>query len=343
MQVKSGTKTVTVDLDARSCDCRKFDLTGIPCAHAIAAIHDRRHNPVDYLSEYYKRPLYLASYNYSLEAIKGEEFWEVYSTDELLSPDIPKKLRGRPKKLRRREHWEGGNRCQAQGSQPIQGPVVQRFTNKRVMHCSLCKQSGHNKKKCPTKKPQDDEEAEMTRVERGEPTIEQVRTKGSKSAKSKQKSAKELRRQKMQVRRKDKDMGDTTQNEKSAEVPENEQFVNFEDEAEKEKSAQIDELLVQEPISSTDRCKYVNFQERLRGNLGHQTVFMPTPGLATKLPPGGTPPPSTPPFPHGNSPVISTQQSGSSYAPKRKATRLSTHSSSSKFNNSEDDPVTLGD
>lgn len=67
---------VIVDLDARSCDCRVYDLTEIPCAHTIAAIHERSHNHVKYLSEYYKWPLYLASYHHSLEVIKGEEFYK---------------------------------------------------------------------------------------------------------------------------------------------------------------------------------------------------------------------------------------------------------------------------
>lgn len=175
-----------------SCDCRVFDLTGIPCEHAIAAIHDRRHNPVDYLSEYYKRPLYLASYNQSLEAINGEEFWEIFLTDELIPPDIPKKLRGRPKKLRRREHWEGGHRSQA--SQVQGGPLLQMYSNKRVMHYSLCRQSGHNKKKCPNK-PHDDEEAEIRRVVEGNaPTKDKAPEGNSKKETPKQKSAKELRR-----------------------------------------------------------------------------------------------------------------------------------------------------
>ncbi|XP_074324264.1 uncharacterized protein LOC141661180 [Apium graveolens] len=76
-QVKSGTRAVIVDLEARSCDCRVFDLTGILCAHAIAAIHERRHNPVNYLSDFYKRDKYLATYEHGLKAIRGKEFWEV--------------------------------------------------------------------------------------------------------------------------------------------------------------------------------------------------------------------------------------------------------------------------
>lgn len=78
--VKSGTRAVTVDLEMKTCDCRVWDLTSIPCAHAIAAIHDRRQNSVTYLSDYYKREKYLASYGHGLEAIKSDEYWKIYST-----------------------------------------------------------------------------------------------------------------------------------------------------------------------------------------------------------------------------------------------------------------------
>lgn len=70
--VKQGTRAVTVNLETKSCDCRVFELTGIPCEHAIAAIHDRRHHPINYIADYYKRDKYLAAYAHSLEAIRGK-------------------------------------------------------------------------------------------------------------------------------------------------------------------------------------------------------------------------------------------------------------------------------
>ncbi|KAL8121268.1 hypothetical protein AgCh_018128 [Apium graveolens] len=82
---------------------RRYDLTGIPYEHVIDAILDRRYHHVDYVSDFYKKQKFLASYKFPLEALKGEELWEVHSTDELLPPDLPKKLRGRPKKMRRKE------------------------------------------------------------------------------------------------------------------------------------------------------------------------------------------------------------------------------------------------
>ena len=80
----------------RNCDCRAWDLTGIPCEHVVAAIHDKRHQPISYVFDFYSRDTYLKAYNMSLQALKGEEFWETHDTAQMEPPDVPKKLRGRP-------------------------------------------------------------------------------------------------------------------------------------------------------------------------------------------------------------------------------------------------------
>lgn len=43
-----------------------YDLNGIHYEHAIASVHDRKHHYVDYISEFYKKDEFLASYNFSL-------------------------------------------------------------------------------------------------------------------------------------------------------------------------------------------------------------------------------------------------------------------------------------
>ena len=134
-QVNYNTRFVTVDLDSRSCDCRNFDLTGMPCSHALAAIYDRRGQPVDYLSDYYKRDKYAAAYAFPLTALKGVDYWDFHDDEVLLPPELPKKLRGRPKRLRKREEWEGGT----QGKAKVKEEQVQRWSSKRVHHCSKCK------------------------------------------------------------------------------------------------------------------------------------------------------------------------------------------------------------
>ncbi|CAL5357054.1 unnamed protein product [Camellia sinensis] len=39
-----------VDLEAHTCSCRKWDLSGIPCPHSISAIYFKHENPKDYAS-----------------------------------------------------------------------------------------------------------------------------------------------------------------------------------------------------------------------------------------------------------------------------------------------------
>ncbi|KAK1405606.1 hypothetical protein POM88_005211 [Heracleum sosnowskyi] len=50
--VKHGTYTVTVDLVNRTCDCRVFQLTGIPCPYVVSAIHSSRQQSTAFVSDY---------------------------------------------------------------------------------------------------------------------------------------------------------------------------------------------------------------------------------------------------------------------------------------------------
>lgn len=145
--VRQGTRSVTVNLEEKTCDCRAWELTGIPCPHAVAAIHDRRHQPATYVSHFYSKQMYLKAYSYSLGALRGEDFWEVTDKAPMLPPDMPKKLRGRPKKLRRREAWEDASANRSKSKNVVQG--LQKMTSGKKMHCSNCRQAGHKKPKCP--------------------------------------------------------------------------------------------------------------------------------------------------------------------------------------------------
>ena len=41
-EVKNGLQSFTVDLATTHCSCRKWDISGIPCAHAITCIFFNR-------------------------------------------------------------------------------------------------------------------------------------------------------------------------------------------------------------------------------------------------------------------------------------------------------------
>lgn len=51
--VTNGNKTYVVNLKQEIRACRKWDLTRIPCCHAITCIWKNKKQPEEYVSEYY--------------------------------------------------------------------------------------------------------------------------------------------------------------------------------------------------------------------------------------------------------------------------------------------------
>jgi hypothetical protein len=57
-QVTHIERTYEVNLAERTCGCFKWDLTGIPCKHAVSAIYKAQDFPEDYVSDFFKKPMY---------------------------------------------------------------------------------------------------------------------------------------------------------------------------------------------------------------------------------------------------------------------------------------------
>nr|GMD95392.1 uncharacterized protein LOC109172155 [Ipomoea batatas] len=92
-------KPFKVDLSKRECSCRRWDLTGIPCSHAIAAIRKKGDLPELYVHQCYSVEQYLRAYGPAILPIRAEELW--HKTE--LPPPLPPKYKaqpGRPKKRR---------------------------------------------------------------------------------------------------------------------------------------------------------------------------------------------------------------------------------------------------
>ncbi|KAL0453344.1 UNVERIFIED_CONTAM: hypothetical protein Slati_1312500 [Sesamum latifolium] len=108
----------SVDLDKRSCSCRKWDLNGIPCKHACSAILCKR------------------------------ELW----TDTHSIPPLPPNFgrgAGRPPKSRRREPDEVVLKQKKRGRGKSQNRLKRVQT---TVKCSNCGQEKHNARRCPLKK-----------------------------------------------------------------------------------------------------------------------------------------------------------------------------------------------
>ncbi|XP_073152770.1 uncharacterized protein [Henckelia pumila] len=104
-QIMGQDEQHTVDLGSRSCSCRKLDLTGIPCQHAVCAIWCNNGDPEDYVHRYYWIETYKRCYEKLILPINGPELWPECELPPPLPPVYLEKV-GRPAKLRRRERDE---------------------------------------------------------------------------------------------------------------------------------------------------------------------------------------------------------------------------------------------
>jgi hypothetical protein len=74
-EVEQGRRTYVVDLGKRTCGCRKWEMTGIPCAHAHSAITFHGHKPEDYVDHCYSIKMYKKAYAPIIYLVHSEEQW----------------------------------------------------------------------------------------------------------------------------------------------------------------------------------------------------------------------------------------------------------------------------
>jgi hypothetical protein len=75
-EVTSGVKVYSVNLQARTCGCKKWDLTAIPCNNAVSAIAKLKQHPEDYVHDFFKKPMYKAAYQNAIFPVPGPEDWK---------------------------------------------------------------------------------------------------------------------------------------------------------------------------------------------------------------------------------------------------------------------------
>ncbi|KAL7203352.1 hypothetical protein ACSBR2_016611 [Camellia fascicularis] len=56
-----GIKAFVVDLNRQTCTCRKWDVTGIPCTHAIGDILLNKRQPENFVRPFYYKEEYIRS------------------------------------------------------------------------------------------------------------------------------------------------------------------------------------------------------------------------------------------------------------------------------------------
>ncbi|CAA0806734.1 MuDR family transposase [Striga hermonthica] len=136
-----------VHLGERTCSCRKWELTGIPCEHAISGLFFLGHDPEEYVDSWYKKETFLKAYSSMMGALNSPDEWPKVDVQPL-QPPLQSKMPGRPKKYNRKR---GPDEVQEKGKQKKKVEV--KLSKKgTTLKCSLCHKENHNMRGCPFKK-----------------------------------------------------------------------------------------------------------------------------------------------------------------------------------------------
>ncbi|XP_057736207.1 uncharacterized protein LOC130951546 [Arachis stenosperma] len=136
-EVISHEGTNIVDIRNRCCLCRGWQLYGLPCAHAVAALLSCRQNVHRFTESCFTVATYRKTYSQTIHPIPDKSLWKELSEGDPNATNVlevvinpPKSLRppGRPRKKRVRAEDRG--------------------RVKRVVHCSRCNQTGHFRTTC---------------------------------------------------------------------------------------------------------------------------------------------------------------------------------------------------
>ncbi|CAI9765416.1 unnamed protein product [Fraxinus pennsylvanica] len=133
-EVLSTERSDIVNIGTRSCSCRDWQLYGIPCSHAVAALVYSKKDVYAFTERYFTLASYCETYAEEIRPIPGKIEWkkegETTMDDEIRIVRPPKVRRppGRPEKKRM---------C-----------VEDLHREKHTVHCSRCNQTGHYKSTC---------------------------------------------------------------------------------------------------------------------------------------------------------------------------------------------------
>ncbi|XXG42668.1 hypothetical protein AAC387_Pa01g2892 [Persea americana] len=114
-----------IHLDCYSCTCSRWELLGIPCSHAVAALKMRVLDSYDNYEQWFTSDIYRRTYNFVIHGTRDMNQWDV-RTGSHVFPPYGKRQAGRPKK----------------------NIIRTEDRRKNKVTCSRCKQKGHNRQTC---------------------------------------------------------------------------------------------------------------------------------------------------------------------------------------------------
>ncbi|KAK9986371.1 hypothetical protein SO802_031322 [Lithocarpus litseifolius] len=133
-EVTSERERHVVDLVGRTCSCRAWDLTGIPCKHGVAEIFVNCEMSEDCTHPCYYKDAYVETYKTPIPPMPGQSEWVSSGQPKLVAPIIYKPP-GKPPMKRKRDADEPRNLYKvSRANKPVR--------------CGRCQKEGHNARGC---------------------------------------------------------------------------------------------------------------------------------------------------------------------------------------------------
>lgn len=136
-EVSEKSVSYSVNIENRTCTCRMWDVTGIPCRHALKVFVDKKLKAEDYVADCYLTTTRKKQYSNSISPVEGMKFWKEATGPEL---DPPPRDNDKGRKKNPQERKKGIYES------PTKGKKVSRHL--KVIHCYRCSMAGHNALHC---------------------------------------------------------------------------------------------------------------------------------------------------------------------------------------------------
>lgn len=139
-EVREASISYSLNMRLRTCACRRWELGGIPCRHALRVITEKKLNYEDYISSWFLNTRQQQIYSDSIRPVNGMCFWDQTGSTVLPPPGLVEELENRKGRKPKPKRKKGKN----------ESPTKKKVNrSRRVMHCGRCGVAGHNVTKCP--------------------------------------------------------------------------------------------------------------------------------------------------------------------------------------------------
>ncbi|GJY45953.1 mutator type transposase [Tanacetum coccineum] len=132
-------------METRLYSYRKWELTGIPCKHVVAAIYNMFENsvgvviPEQWVHAAYRLETCAHVYSFKVNPCNGRDMWPVVKSRIVIIPPLYKPPIGRLPKKKKKSNDEIASQSASSGKLSKKGKSVS---------CGKCGNMGHNRKGC---------------------------------------------------------------------------------------------------------------------------------------------------------------------------------------------------